>query len=153
MLTTRVEEIDRLLGLELGVDDDVRKPFSPREVVARVRALPRRSGGLVAASLSDNPFVVDASTQRIVVCGRALPSTTTQYRLLQALLAQRGRVYSRDQLLDLMHGDWRDVTDRAVDSHILNVRRKLDDLVPGGPYVHSVYGVGYRFELPESATM
>ncbi|WP_458068224.1 response regulator [Rhodanobacter sp. BL-MT-08] len=147
MLTARVEEIDRLLGLEFGADDYVCKPFSPREVVARVRALLRRSSGVVAT----NPFVVDESTQRILVGGRALPLTTTEYRLMQTLVAHPGRVYSRDQLLDLMHDDLRDVTDRAVDSHIRNLRRKLDDLVPGGPFVHSVYGAGYRFELPESA--
>ncbi|NYE27351.1 two-component system response regulator BaeR [Rhodanobacter sp. K2T2] len=147
MLTARVEEIDRLLGLEFGADDYVCKPFSPREVVARVRALLRRSRG----PASPNPFVVDESTQRILVGGKALPLTTTEYRLLQTLLAHPGRVYSRDRLLDLMHDDLRDVTDRVVDSHIRNLRRKLDDLVPGGPYVHSVYGAGYRFELPESA--
>jgi two-component system response regulator BaeR len=149
MLTARVEEIDRLLGLEFGADDYVCKPFSPREVVARVRALLRRSSGTVAAT---NPFVVDEPTQRILVRGKALPLTTTEYRLMQTLIAHPGRVYSRDQLLDLMHDDLRDVTDRVVDSHIRNLRRKLDDLVPGGPYVHSVYGAGYRFELPESAS-
>ncbi len=147
MLTARVEEIDRLLGLEFGADDYVCKPFSPRELVARVRALLRRSSGAVSV----NPFVVDESTQRILIGGKALPLTTTEYRLLQTLVAHPGRVYSRDQLLDLMHGDLRDVTDRVVDSHIRNLRRKLDDLVPGGPYIHSVYGAGYRFELPESS--
>jgi two-component system response regulator BaeR len=146
MLTARVEEIDRLLGLEFGADDYVCKPFSPREVVARVRALLRRSSGPAPA----NPFVVDEPTQRILVSGRALPLTTTEYRLLQPMVTHPGRVYSRDQLLDLMHDDLRDVTDRVVDSHIRNLRRKLDDLVPGGPYVHSVYGAGYRFEVPET---
>jgi two-component system response regulator BaeR len=146
MLTARVEEIDRLLGLEFGADDYVCKPFSPREVVARVRALLRRSSGPTPA----NPFVVDEPTQRILVSGRALPLTTTEYRLLQPMVTHPGRVYSRDQLLDLMHDDLRDVTDRVVDSHIRNLRRKLDDLVSGGPYVHSVYGAGYRFEVPET---
>jgi two-component system response regulator BaeR len=148
MLTARVEEIDRLLGLEFGADDYVCKPFSPREEVARVRALLRRSSGPAPA----NPFVVDEPTQRILVSGRALPLTTTEYRLLQPMLTHPGRVYSRDQLLDLMHDDLRDVTDRVVDSHIRNLRRKLDDLVPGGPYVHSVYGAGYRFEVPEAVS-
>jgi two-component system response regulator BaeR len=146
MLTARVEEIDRLLGLEFGADDYVCKPFSPREVVARARALLRRSSGPAPA----NPFVVDEPTQRILVGGKALPLTTTEYRLLQPMVTHPGRVYSRDQLLDLMHDDLRDVTDRVVDSHIRNLRRKLDDLVSGGPYVHSVYGAGYRFEVPET---
>jgi two-component system response regulator BaeR len=146
MLTARVEEIDRLLGLEFGADDYICKPFSPREVVARVRALLRRSHGALPA----NPFVVDEPAQRILVGGRPLPLTTIEYRLLHALIAHPGRVYSRDQLLDLMHGDVRDVTDRVVDSHIRNLRRKLDDLVPGGPCIHSVYGAGYRFEIAEN---
>jgi two-component system response regulator BaeR len=146
MLTARVEEIDRLLGLEFGADDYVCKPFSPRELVARVRALLRRSSGPAPA----HPFVVDEPTQRILVGGKALPLTTTEYRLLQPMVTHPGRVYSRDQLLDLMHDDLRDVTDRVVDSHIRNLRRKLDDLVSGGPYVHSVYGAGYRFEVPET---
>ncbi|MBB6243117.1 response regulator [Rhodanobacter sp. MP1X3] len=148
MLTARVEEIDRLLGLEFGADDYVCKPFSPREVVARVRALLRRTSG----SVPINPFVVDESMQRILVAGKPLPLTTTEYRLLQTLVAHPGRVYSRDQLLDLMHDELRDVTDRVVDSHIRNLRRKLDDIVPGGPYIHSVYGAGYRFESSEATS-
>lgn len=147
MLTARVEEIDRLLGLEFGADDYICKPFSPREVVARVRALLRRSRGGVAA----HPFELDELLQRILVNGRPLPLTTIEYRILRALVAHPGRVYSRDQLLDVMHEDQRDVTDRVVDSHIRNLRRKLEDLLPGTVCIHSVYGAGYRFELPESA--
>ena len=148
MLTARVEEIDRLLGLEFGADDYVCKPFSPREVVALIRALLRRSSNAPAS----HPFVVDERTQRIHVGGKPLPLTSTEYRLLHVLIAHPGRVYSRDQLLDLMHDDLRDVTDRVVDSHIRNLRRKLDDLVPGAPYIHSVYGAGYRFEPPEATS-
>lgn len=148
MLTARAEEIDRLLGLEFGADDYVCKPFSPREVVARIRALLRR----VSASVQPHSFVVDERTQRIHVGGRPLPLTTTEYRLLHALIAHPGRVYSRDQLLDLMHDDLRDVTDRVVDSHIRNLRRKLDDLLPGASYIHSVYGAGYRFEPPDATS-
>ena len=147
MLTARVEEIDRLLGLEFGADDYVCKPFSPREVVARVHAVLRRSRGAAAA----NPFELDEPLQRILVGGRPLPLTTIEYRILRALVAHPGRVYSRDQLLDVMHEDQRDVTDRVVDSHIRNLRRKLEDLLPGLVCIHSVYGAGYRFELPESA--
>jgi len=148
MLTARVEEIDRLLGLEFGADDYVCKPFSPREVVARIRALLRRS----SASPASHPFVVDEHAQRIHAGGKPLPLTTTEYRLLHALIAHPGRVYSRDQLLDLMHDDLRDVTDRVVDSHIRNLRRKLDDLLPGAAFIHSVYGAGYRFEPPDATS-
>ncbi|HET6433189.1 response regulator [Dyella sp.] len=145
MLTARVEEIDRLLGLELGSDDYICKPFSPREVVARVRALLRRS----TSAATTHPFEVDDAAQRIRVAGRPMPLTHTEYRLMHALVSHPGRVYSRDQLLDLMHDDLRDVTDRVVDSHIRNLRRKLDDLLPGQQVIHAVYGAGYRFEILE----
>ena len=146
MVTARDEQFDEVLGLEFGADDYVCKPFSPREVMARIRALLRRSSAVPAS----HPFVVDERTQRIHVGGKPLPLTTTEYRLLHVLIAHPGRVYSRDQLLDLMHDNLRDVTDRVVDSHIRNLRRKLDALVPGAPYIHSVYGAGYRFEPPEA---
>jgi len=146
MLTARVEEIDRLLGLELGADDYICKPFSPREVVARVRALLRRTQPDAPA----NPFTVDERAQRIHYLGRAISLTTTEYRLLHALLTHPGHIYSRDQLLDLMHDQLRDVTDRVVDSHVRNLRRKLDDMAPGQSFIHAVYGAGYRFEVPDA---
>lgn len=145
MLTARVEEIDRLLGLELGADDYICKPFSPREVVARVQAVLRRSLPGEPAM----PFVVDEASQRIHYQRRPLPLTTTEFRLLAALVKHPGRVYSRDQLLDLMHDDLRAVTDRVVDSHVRNLRRKLEDVAPGQVFIHSMYGAGYRFEWPE----
>lgn len=145
MLTARADEIDRLLGLDLGADDYICKPFSPREVVARVRALLRRAAPDAAA----NPFTIDEAAQRIFLAGRPVALTTSEYRLLHVLVTHPGRIYSRDQLLDLMHGDLRDVTDRVVDSHIRNLRRKLEDLAPGQSYIHAVYGAGYRFEIAE----
>lgn len=145
MLTARADEIDRLLGLDLGADDYICKPFSPREVVARVRALLRR----VTPDAPGNPFTLDETAQRIFLSGRPVALTTTEYRLLTALMKYPGRIYSRDQLLDLMHGDLRDVTDRVVDSHIRNLRRKLEDMAPGQSYIHAVYGAGYRFEIAE----
>jgi two-component system response regulator BaeR len=145
MLTARVEEIDRLLGLELGADDYICKPFSPREVVARVRALLRRA----VPNAPANPFTVDEQARRVFYLGRPVPHTTTEYRLLHALITHPGRIYSRDRLLDLMHDDLRDVTDRVVDSHIRNLRRKLEDMAPGQAFIHSVYGAGYRFEMAE----
>lgn len=145
MLTARVEEIDRLLGLELGADDYICKPFSPREVVARVRALLRRARG----TLGPNPFEVDTSAQRILYQGKPLPLTQIEYRVLKTLLEHPGRVYSRDKLLDAMHEDVRDIADRTVDSHIRNLRRKLEDCAPGAKWIHSVYSAGYRFEPPD----
>lgn len=145
MLTARVEEIDRLLGLELGADDYICKPFSPREVVARVRALLRRT----LPDAPANPFVVDEAAQRIHAGGRPLSLTHIEYRLMHALLTHPGRIYSRDQLLDLMHDDLREVTDRVVDSHVRNLRRKLEDVMPGQSFIHAVYGAGYRFEVAD----
>jgi two-component system response regulator BaeR len=147
MLTARVDEIDRLLGLELGADDYVCKPFSPREVVARAKAQLRRAGGVLAkqeASL----FVVERDSMRITAGGHALPLTPVEFRLLAELIAHPGRVYSRQQLLDFAHEDQRAINDRTVDSHIKNIRRKLTAALPEVDCLQSVYGVGYRFEFP-----
>lgn len=146
MLTARVEEIDRLLGLELGADDYVCKPFSPREVIARVKALVRRAEGRVAGESLVGGFVVDDATQRVRIGDRGLPLTPVEFRLLKVLISQPGRVFSRDQLLDSIHEDFRDVSDRAIDSHIKNIRRKIEAAAAGLDCIHSVYGVGYRFE-------
>ena len=148
MLTARVDEIDRLLGLELGADDYVCKPASPREVIARVKALVRRAEGRVAGESLAGGFVIDEVSQRARVGERALSLTPLEFRLLKALVEQPGRVFSRDRLLDLIHKDFRDVSDRAVDTHVKNIRRKIEAAVPGLDCIHSVYGVGYRFEPP-----
>lgn len=145
MVTARVEEIDRLLGLELGADDYICKPFSPREVAARVKTVLRRSRPTVARAA----IALDEQTLQVNVTGHTFALTATEFRLLQTLVSQPGRVYSRAQLLDLLHEDLRDVSDRAIDSHIKNLRRKLEDFLPGVHCIQSVYGVGYRFEQPE----
>jgi two-component system response regulator BaeR len=144
MVTARVEEIDRLLGLELGADDYIVKPFSPREVVARVRAVLRRAGA--AATPAEPPFVLDDARFEARVRGRALVLTPVEFRLLKKLAAQPGRVFSRAQLIDALYLDHRIVSDRTVDSHIKNLRRKLTEA--GVDAIGSVYGVGYRLEWP-----
>jgi two-component system response regulator BaeR len=151
MLTARVDEVDRLLGLEIGADDYVCKPYSPREVVARVRALLRRSDGLLAnAGAADmNGLSLDDDTLRATWRGRALALTAVEYRLLRTLLQRAEHVLARAQLLDAMHLDYRDTSDRTVDSHIKNLRRKLATAGLSADCIVSVYGVGYRFELPE----
>ena len=142
MLTARIDEIDRLLGLETGADDYVCKPFSPREVVARVKAHLRR---FAAVPLAGGPaFQVDRESLRILHQGAAVPLTPVEFRLLAELIEHPDRVYSRQQLLDFAHEDQRDINDRTVDSHIKNIRRKL----PVADCLQSVYGVGYRFEQP-----
>ncbi len=145
MLTARVEEIDRLLGLELGADDYICKPFSPREVVARVRAVLRR------AHPQGNPaadaVVLDEERFEARVHGEPLALTPVEFRLLGKLSSQPGRVFSRGQLIGALYADHRVVSDRTVDSHVKNLRRKLLDA--GVDPITAVYGVGYRFELSE----
>ena len=151
MVTARVEEIDRLLGLETGADDYVCKPFSPREVVARIKALLRRSDGALALQSSvpaaqKMGLWVNSASQAICWDQRAVPLTPVEFRLLALLMSRPGTVFSRARLLDQMHQDQRDVSDRAIDSHIKNVRRKLEGDGAVGHSVASVYGVGYRFD-------
>lgn len=143
MVTARVEEIDRLLGLELGADDYVCKPFSPREVVARVKAVLRRMSAIAHAAPS--PIELDESRFEVRVRGQPMSVTPVEFRLLRKLLAQPGRVFSRQQLMDAAYRDHRVVSDRTVDSHVKNLRRKLADA--GFDPITSVYGVGYRLEL------
>lgn len=146
MLTARVDEIDRLLGLELGADDYVCKPFSPREIVARVKAVLRRAGG---AQPGDEParLQIDERRMEARADGQKLDLTPVEFRLLQTLSQHAGRVYRRDELLDLIYEDYRVVSDRTVDSHIKNLRRKLEHIMPRQSVIRSVYGVGYKLEL------
>lgn len=143
MLTARVEEVDRLVGLEAGADDYVCKPFSPREVVARVKAILRRPRHDPPAAPG---LEIDTERHQARVHGQALELTPLEFRLLAALAASPGRVFSRDQLLDRLHDDARALADRAIDSHVKNLRRKLERVLPGREPIRSVYGVGYRFE-------
>jgi two-component system response regulator BaeR len=146
MLTARVEEADRLLGLEIGADDYIVKtPFSPREVVARVKAVLRRRR--IADQDTRSPLVVDEAGQRVLFAGAELDLTPIEFRLLRAFAAAPGRVFSRDALLDRLHADQRAVTDRAVDSHVKNLRRKLEAAGAPADCIRSIYGVGYRFDL------
>jgi two-component system, OmpR family, response regulator BaeR len=147
MLTARVDEVDRLLGLDTGADDYVCKPSSPREVMARVRALVRRADGrTMNAGL---PWTIDEQGLRISWRGQWLPLTLLEFRMLRLLLSQPGRVFSRAQLLDIAHADLRDVSDRAIDSHVKNLRRKIHAVQPDIECIASVYGIGYRFDAPE----
>jgi two-component system response regulator BaeR len=140
MVTARVEEIDRLLGLELGADDYLCKPFSPRELIARIKAILRRSG------IANTPLAIDAAARRASVHGQLLDLTPTEFALLAALARRPGQVFSRAQLLDLAHQDNLEVTERAVDSHIKNLRRKIEAAAPGLEPIRSIYGLGYRYD-------
>jgi two-component system, OmpR family, response regulator BaeR len=145
MITARVDEIDRLIGLEAGADDYVCKPFSPREVAARVKAQWRRaSGQFENAPIAG--YELNEAAQRILFNGQALDLTASEYRLFRAFLKNPGVLLSRERLLDATHQALRDTSDRTIDSHIRNLRRKLKDVNPEGSGIVAVYGAGYRFE-------
>ena len=143
MVTARVEELDRLLGLDSGADDYLCKPFSPRELMARIKVILRR----VQPGTSPAVCVVDEAAQRVSVAGRMLDLTPSEFNILAGMARRRGQVFSRAQLLDLARHDSLDVTDRAVDSHIKNLRRKIAAVLPEVDAISSIYGLGYRFEL------
>ncbi|MGY5941252.1 response regulator [Stenotrophomonas forensis] len=145
MVTARVEEIDRLLGLEIGADDYICKPFSPREVVARVVAVLRRYRPDPAAR-TNSGLHIDEPAARATWNGKGLDLTPVEYRLLRTLLATPGRIWARDELLDRLYLDHRVVVDRTVDSHVRNLRRKLADAGMEGEPIRSVYGMGYSYE-------
>jgi DNA-binding response OmpR family regulator len=148
MLTARGEEADRIVGLELGADDYVVKPFSPREMVARVRAVLRRTSGGDGGRpeiIRVGEVEIDLPRMRVHVAGRDVKLTATEFELLVTLARQPGRVFTRGQLLDALHGLALESYERAIDAHVKNLRKKLEP-VPGRPrYLLTVHGVGYRF--------
>lgn len=146
MLTARIDELDRLLGLDTGADDYVCKPFSPREVVARVRSLLRRSEGRLI--ISPSPWGVDEASFRINWRGVWLPLTRLEFLMFRLLLSRPGRVFSRAHLLQSVYDEQRDISDRAIDTHIKNLRRKIQTIEPSFDCISTVYGVGYRFDPP-----
>lgn len=143
MATARVDEIDRLLGLELGADDYICKPYSPREVVARIKNVLRRT---VEASMPpQNGLVIDDKQMQVAFNGHELTLTPAEFRLLSFFNQHPKQVFNRDQLMQKIYADHRLVTDRTIDSHIKNLRKKLQDANPDGEYIKSIYGVGYKF--------
>jgi len=144
MTTARVEEIDRLLGLELGADDYICKPYSPREVVARVKTVLRRVG--TVSTPLETGLQLDESCYRAVLKGLDLQLTAAEFRLLNYLADHPGRVYNRQQLLNNIYPDERALNDRAIDNYIKNIRKKISVVSNECELIHSVYGVGYKFE-------
>lgn len=151
MVTAKVEEIDRLLGLEIGADDYLCKPFSPRELMARIKVILRRSKNLDDST--NKPIErdainvqVDVAVFKIYLRQQALDLTRSEFVLLRHFIEHPGLVFSRSQLLDFVVQDNLDVTDRAIDSHIKNLRKKINQVLPSCNPIHAIYGLGYRFD-------
>jgi DNA-binding response OmpR family regulator len=153
MLTARVDETDRLIGLELGADDYVTKPFSPREVVARVRAVLRRVAGPEPASrrLSVSDITLDLDKRQIKVADRQVELTPTEFDLLATLMESPGRIFSRMQLLDKVPGYAYEGYERTVDAHVKNLRHKIEEDPKHPRYILTAYGLGYKFAEPDHA--
>jgi two-component system alkaline phosphatase synthesis response regulator PhoP len=153
MLTARVDEADRLIGLELGADDYVPKPFSPREVVARVRAVLRRTGGSgpVSRTLSAGDITLDVDKRQAIVCGQPVELTPSEFDLLAALVESPGRVFSRMQLLDRLQGYAYQGYERTIDTHVKNLRQKIEQDPRHPRYILTIYGLGYKLAEPADA--
>ena len=146
MVTAKTEEIDRLLGLEIGADDYICKPFSPREVVARVKTILRRCQRTPEDVQKSSLLVIDEGRFQATWNQAPLDLTPAEFRLLKTLAQEPGKVFSREMLLNHLYDDYRVVTDRTIDSHIKNLRRKLELLDSDQPFIRAVYGMGYRWE-------
>ncbi|UQB42525.1 response regulator [Thiomicrospira microaerophila] len=146
MVSARVEELDRILGLEIGADDYICKPFSPREVVARVKAVLRRHYELQAPT----DWLLDESRSQVQYQQKSVALTSVEFALFHVLFEHPGQIFSRTQLMSRIYQDGRVVSDRTVDSHIKKLRQKLHQAWPDDEVIHSVYGIGYKFEILEN---
>jgi len=148
MVTAKVEEVDRLIGLEIGADDYICKPFSPREVVARTRAVLRRARPKEAPHrLIAGPIILDEDTHQVIIDGKPLSLTPSEFGLLSVLIAFPERVFSRNELLDKVQGYRFEGYDRTIDSHVKNLRKKIAERLPGKEIILTIYGIGYKLSV------
>jgi two-component system response regulator BaeR len=152
MVTAKVEEVDRLIGLEIGADDYVCKPFSPREIVARVKALFRRINLSAGEPTNDSSSVVavDEEKMQVKLKDTPLDLTTLEFQLFSAMFKEAGRIFSRQQLMDAIYSDHRVVSDRTIDSHVKKLRKKIATVMEEEELIRSVYGAGYKYEPPSA---
>ncbi len=153
MITARVEEVDRIIGLELGADDYVCKPFSPREVVARVKTVLRRMRPQPSElHLTAGPISMDCGTREVTVRGKPMNLTRNEFALLKALMARPNRVFTREELMNLVQGYNSEGYERTIDSHIKNLRRKMAEKLPKSEVISTIYGVGYKLSIAAGAS-
>jgi two-component system response regulator BaeR len=144
MTTARIDEIDRIIGLEIGADDYVCKPYSPRELVARVKVQLRKK--VINAEIVKDQLVLNSDRLTVSFKDISVELTFVEFKLLERLFKSNGRIFNRDQLMDSIYSDGRIVSDRTIDSHIKKIRKKLKKLDSNKEYIHSIYGCGYKFE-------
>jgi len=146
MVTAKNEEIDRLFGLEFGADDYICKPFSPREVIARIKAVLRRVDNHSAGLIKQSGFVMEPEKYKVKIKGELIDLTPIEFKIFELFLNNVGRVFSRDEILNRAYQDTIDVADRSIDTHIKNIRKKINAISAGSDPICSVYGVGYKIE-------
>ncbi len=147
MVTAKNEEIDRLIGLEIGADDYICKPFSPREVIARIKVVLRRMGNSSSHIIRQSGFELDIEKYSVTLNNQALEFTPIEFKLLEHLLKNNNRVFSRQEIMDSVYTGFDNVSDRNIDTHIKNIRKKIHTISPNLNPIISVYGVGYKMEL------
>jgi two-component system response regulator BaeR len=152
IISAKIEEIDRVLGLEIGADDYICKPFSPREVVARIKAVLRRiSPEILEEPLVAGPITINPDSHLAIIRGFSIHLTRIEFELLRILVSRPGHVFTRSYIVSKIQGYDFDGYDRTIDSHIKNLRKKIDEVLPENQIIETLYGMGYRLNIPESA--